>query len=183
MRPNVPEKLLKITSDIAECGSVPLTRLTVMKKWFERSRRLSAFGLWVAARASARKGQNSGEAAQLFKASRALLSGLDKFKPRLERAMAETLHDRLHEFQNEYDHRHWGSVRIIHNWNLLLVEKGLAVYLWHAKSPAHGYKLAANYCQNYDPSYGNGLNGPSATKIKAIVRFLRSVERLEESGA
>ena len=52
-------------------------------------------------------------------------------------------------------------LRVIHNWNLLLVEEGVGFYLWHADSPIHGYKLATNYCQPYDPRYGISLNGPS----------------------
>ena len=71
------------------------------------------------------------------------------------------------------------EVRVIHNWNLMLVEQGLEIYLRHADSPPHGYKLAADYCQNYDSRYGNGLNGPSRTKIEEIVRFLFTYEALE----
>jgi hypothetical protein len=41
-------------------------------------------------------------------------------------------------------------VRIIHNWDLMLVEQALAICLWYADSPALGYKLAADYCQHYD---------------------------------
>jgi hypothetical protein len=47
------------------------------------------------------------------------------------------------------------------------------------RSPAAGYKLAADYCQHYAPRHGNGLNGPSRTKIKEIVRFLFTYEALE----
>ena len=48
MRTNIPEKLLKIADAIAEQGNVPLTRLTVLKEWFERPGRLLAFAVWVA---------------------------------------------------------------------------------------------------------------------------------------
>jgi hypothetical protein len=36
MRTQVPEKLIKIADQIKEGGSVALTKLTVLKKWFER---------------------------------------------------------------------------------------------------------------------------------------------------
>ena len=55
MRTAVPEKLLKLLDDIDTRGNVPLTRLTVLKKWFEHPGRLSVFGLWVARLAAARK--------------------------------------------------------------------------------------------------------------------------------
>jgi hypothetical protein len=72
------------------------------------------------------------------------------------------------------------TLRNLCNWNLMLVEQGLSIYLWHLDSSAHGYKLAADYCQHYDPRYGNGLNGPSRTKIAEIVRFMFTIEALED---
>jgi hypothetical protein len=57
MRTNIPEKLLNIVEEIDEHGNASLTRLTVLKKWLERPERLSAFAIWVAARATSRKGK------------------------------------------------------------------------------------------------------------------------------
>ena len=179
MRTNIPEKLLKIVDEIDADGSANLTKLAVLKKWFERSERLSAFAIWVAARAVSRKGKTIGAAAELFRAARTLLAGLDKIRPELDRQAAQALHDRLRDFQNEFQNQQWGPVRIVHNWNLMLVEHGLAICLWHLDSPTHGYKLVADYCQHYDPRYGNGLNGPSRTKILEIVRFMFTIEALE----
>ena len=45
-----------------------------------------------------------------------------------------------------------------------------------------GYRLAPDYGQNYDSRYGNGLNGPSRTKIEETVRFLFTIEALERHG-
>jgi hypothetical protein len=152
----------------------------VLKKWFVRPKRLSAFALWVAARAVSRKGKTGGVAAVLFLEARALLAGQDKVNQKLERQTAQRLHDRLRDFQNEYKNQQWGPVRIVHNWNLLLVEESLGICLWHADSPSHGYKLAADYCQHYDSRYSNSLNGPSRAKISEIVRFMFAVEALED---
>jgi len=179
MRTNVPEKLLKLVDEIDTAGNASLTRLTVMKKWFEQPGRLPAFAVWVAARAASRKGKTTGRAAELFREARALLAGLDLAQPRLDRLAASALHDRLRDFQNEHRNQQWGPVRIIHNWNLLVVEKGLAICLVYPASAAQGYKLAADYCQHYDPRHGNGLNGPSRTKIMEIVRFMFELEALE----
>jgi hypothetical protein len=180
MRTNIPEKLLKISDEIAARGNANLTRLTVLKPWFERPKRLSAFALWVAARANSRKGKTSGAAGELFKEGRALLGKINPYSPQVDREAAQRLHDRLKEFQNEYQNQQWGRVRIVRNWNLMLVEQGLAIFLWHADSPAHGYKLAADYCQHYDSRYGNGLNGPSRAKIEEMVRFMFTLEALED---
>jgi len=66
MRTNIPEKLLKIADDIGEHGNVNLTRLVVLKKWFEQPERLSAFAVWIATRATSRKGKTAGAAAELI---------------------------------------------------------------------------------------------------------------------
>ena len=183
METDIPEKLLVISDEIAAQGNVNLTRLTVLKKWFDRPARLAAFAIWVAARANSRKGKTSGAAAELFQEGQALLGKVNPYAPQVDRAAAEQLHGRLRDFQNEYRNQQWGPVRIVHNWNLVLVEQGLEVYLWHTDSPSHGYKLAADYCQHYDPKHGNGLNGPSRTKIEEIVRFLFTYEAQEgEAG-
>ena len=87
--------------------------------------------------------------------------------------------DRLRDFQNEFDQQRWGPVRLIHNWNLMLIEQALEIWLRYSDRPEVGYKLAADYCQNYEPRYGNGLNGPSTTKIEEIARFMFTVEALE----
>ena len=180
MQTSAPEKLLKVVDEIDTQGYASLTRLTVLKKWFERPKRLSAFALWVAARAVSRKGKTGGAAAALFLEARALLVGLDKVTRKLNRQTAQRLYDRLRDYQHEYKNQQWGPVRIVHNWNLLLVEEALDICLWHADSPSHGYKLAADYCQHYDSRYSNSLNGPSRAKIKEIVRFMLAVEALED---
>lgn len=65
------------------------------------------------------------------------------------------------------------------NWNLLLVEEALAACLWYSNSPARGYKLAADYCQNYDPRYGDSLNRPSRLRLLKIVWFMSTLEANE----
>jgi len=182
MRTEVPEKLLAIVDEIDAHGSANLTRLTVLKKWFEEPGRLPAFGLWIAKRAAGRKGKTKAEAGALLDEARALL-GTTATREGFLRAVspdaAKRLHDRARDFQNEFQPQQWGPVRIIHCWPLLLVEQGLALYLSPAASPAEGYKLAADFCQHYDSRHGNSLSGPSRTKIMEIVRFMFTLEAVE----
>src|SRR5215831_5511451 len=138
MRITVQETLLKIADEIETCGQANPTKLTVLKKWLARPERLSAFSLWIAARAVSRKGQQGEAAAALFREARMLLAGLDKITPKLNRRTAQRLHERLRSFQREYKNQRWGAVRIVHNWNLLLVEEALSICLWHIDSPSHG---------------------------------------------
>jgi hypothetical protein len=94
----------------------------------------------------------------------------------VDRRAAACLHDRLREFQNEFERQRWGPVRLITNWNLLIVEKALAVFLNGGRSPAAGYRLVADYCRHYDPHSNEALTGPSAAKLRELARFMNSVE-------
>lgn len=71
-------------------------------------------------------------------------------------------------------------MRVVHCWPLLLVEEGLALHGGLYRHPSDGYKLAADWSQNYDSKYGNGLNGPSRGKLQELVRFMFAVEALED---
>jgi len=63
---------------------------------------------------------------------------------------------------------------------MLLVEKGLALHLWHADSPSHGHQLAADWAGNDHPRHGIGLSGPSRGKLQELVRFMFTTEALED---
>jgi hypothetical protein len=180
MRTQVPEKLLVLANEVAESGYANITRLTVLKKWFQRSDRLVAFTFWTVNRAISRKGKTIGEAAKLFQESRALVKGADKLRPVLDGDTARALFNKLKEFQNEYEEQAWGRVRIVQNWNLFLIERSLGIYLNAGQSPPDGYHLAASYCRHYDPRVGEGLTKESVSKIREIVRWMNTIEALED---
>ncbi len=183
MRTNIPEKLLEIVQLIQDKGQANQTRLTVLKKWFrQHPGRLMAFAIWVASRAVSRKGKTVGEAAELFKQARQLLKVLDKFQPTLDRERTEALLRQLRAFQNEYEQQRWGPVRIIKNWNLLLIEKAFEIGLYYSNDPDRGYKLASDYVVHYDPRYGTNLNGPSVAKLSEMIRFMYAIEAFEEEN-
>ncbi len=182
IRRNVSDKLREIAAEIERRGSTNLTRLTVLKKWFEVPSRLSSFAIFIAVQASRQKTKTTKEAAELFREARALLADVDVFAPVIPRAAATELLACLRAFQDEYRDVAWGPVRIIHDHNLYLNECGLRIYLGHGDTPTGGYRLAVNYCEHYDPRYGNCLNGPSRRRIEEIVDFIRGVEDREEAG-
>lgn len=183
MKTAVSKKVLKIIDDIDAQGNTSLTRLTVLKKWFEHPDRLSAFGLWIARLAAGRKGKTKGEAGALLDEARALLgpsSTRESLFQRIDRRAAKRLHDRARDFHSEFKKQQWAPVRIIHCWTLLLVEKGLAIHTGRNRHPSDGYQLAVDWTKNYDTRYGDGLNGPSRGKLQELVRFMISVEALED---
>jgi hypothetical protein len=182
VRTPIPEKLLVIVEEIDAKGNANVTRLTVLKKWFEVPGRLPAFGLWVARRAAGRKGKTKDAAGALLDEARGLLGTTatrEGFFQPLDRHAVTRLHHRARDFQNEFQRQVWGPVRIIHSWPLLQVEQGLALYLGLRNAPRDGYKVAADLCQHYDPRYGHGLNGPSRTKVMEIVSFMFDLEASE----
>jgi hypothetical protein len=179
VRTAVPERLLAIVQQIDAEGAANLTRLTVLKSWFKRRGRLPALAIWVARSATALKGKTSGAAGELFREARRLLTDADKLRPVLDRTAAQALHDRLAGFQDEWQNQQWGPVRIVRNWNLLVIEEGLSIYLHHPDSAPLGYKLVADYCQHYDSRHGNCLCGPSRTKLIELTRFMFTVEARE----
>lgn len=180
MRTNISEKLIGITEEIESTGHASLTRLTVLKRWFAHPHRLAAFAVFIAKRACSRKGKSSPETVKLFREARDLLSKATLLNPMLDRQQAESLYRRLKAFQSEHKRVGWDSVRLVKNRNLYLIEEGLRIYLWCIDSPRDGYRLAVDYCEHYDPRYGNSLNGPSLSKLHEIVRFMFNVEGLED---
>jgi hypothetical protein len=178
---NTSRKLQKVVADIKECGRGNLTRLIILKKWFEAPHRLPSFGVFIAIQAS-RQTKETEKVAELFDEAREVLADVNVFEPDIPRPDAARLHAHLQAFQNERRDMQWTSVRLIRNHNLFLMEGGLHLYLWHGASPTEGYRLAVNYCEHYDPRYGNGLNGPSVNRIEEIAGFVLAREAHEAAG-
>lgn len=96
MRSDVPEKLLRIASEIRALGSAHTTRLTIIKRWFpDHKRRLPVLAILVASRVARRESMVTREAADLFRRARALLGG---HPPAVPRRAAQRLHEDLREF-------------------------------------------------------------------------------------
>jgi hypothetical protein len=173
---DIPYKLQKILGDIEESGRANLTRLTVLKKWFETPSRLLSFGIFIACRASTNKRETKAEERELLRETHDLLTDVDVLGPAIARTDAARLCARLEAFQCQYQKLKWTSVRVIYNMDLFFVESGLRLYLGNGVSPVEGYRLAANYCEHYDPRYGTGLNGPSVARIEELIGFVLAIE-------
>jgi hypothetical protein len=176
-------KLQKIVVEIKDCGHANLTRLTVLKKWFGPAHRLRSFGIFIANQASQRTHEATTEAVELFREAHEILAGVNIFEPNIPRAGAARVYARLQAFQNEHRNQKWTTVRMIQNQSLFLVEGGLGLYLRRGGSPTDGYRLAAAYCEHYDPRYGTGFNGPSAAWIEEIADFVLAIETYEQEGS
>jgi hypothetical protein len=176
------DKLTAVIAQVAAEGNADVLRLTVLKKWFQRPGRLQAFALWVAWRALEQGRAAEAPASDLFAEAEMLLLRRGP-GGRLYRDAAERLHRRLQSFQDTYKRLKWGSVRIVRDANLMLIEDALMLYLWHPDAPTLGYRLAVDFAAHYDPHFGNGLNGPSLGRLQDLVDFVRGREALESEAA
>jgi hypothetical protein len=105
---------------------------------------------------------------------------VDVVGPKIARGAATSLYASFAAFQNEQKNVPWGAVRIIRDLNLFLIECGLGIYLRRGDVPTEGYRLAAIYCENYDPRFGSSLNGPSRRQLGEVIDFIRHFEALEK---
>jgi len=180
MRTAIPEKLLTIAAEIKERGSANLTRLTVLKKWFEHSHRLSSFAIFIAKRAIGKKEKTTGEAAKLFPRCPGSLERRRCFLPRGVQKTSRKAARKPPGLSKWAQETSLGNGPYHQKSQPVFDRGGLRIYLWHSKFPQEGYRLTAKYCEHYDPSQGNSLNGPSYTKIREIVRFMFTTEAIED---
>ncbi|KAA6183719.1 hypothetical protein F2Q65_14865 [Thiohalocapsa marina] len=171
MAATIHQKLASIVEEIDRKGFAELTRLTVLKKWFDRPGRLIAFALWIAEQAAAEDVPASDPAAALLADARALLADVQARGALTPMAM-RALHGRLKAFQDEHTNLRWDSVRVVKSKALLLIEEALTICLWHPHDGRLGYKLAAYYCEYYGSGYGSNLNGPSRARVQAIAELV-----------
>src|SRR5437868_2848782 len=104
---NISEKLQDIVTDIKERGHANLTRLTVLKKWFEAPGRIMSFGAFIAIQASRQTRKTTKEAEQLLCEAREILADADLFVPKIPNDRAKRLHARLEAFQDERRDTRW----------------------------------------------------------------------------
>jgi hypothetical protein len=167
----IHRKLASIVEEIDREGFAELVRLSVLKKWFDKPGRLTAFALWIAEQATTGKASAYEPEAALLAQVRALLAHLPARGDLNPQAMRE-LHGRLEAFQPDYRSLKWGRVRLVNSKALMLIEEALAICLRHPDDPRFGYKLAAYYCEHYSSKYGNNLNGPSRDRVREIAEFV-----------
>ncbi|MFB1490253.1 MULTISPECIES: hypothetical protein [unclassified Thiocapsa] len=167
----IHRKLASIVEEIDREGFAELVRLSVLKKWFDKPGRLTAFALWIAEQATTGEAPVSEPEASLLAQVRALLADLPARGDLNPRAMRE-LRARLEAFQPDYRSLNWGRVRLVNSHALMLIEDAFGICLRHQDDPRFGYKLAADYCGHYNSRYGRNLNGPSRDRVQEIAVFV-----------
>ncbi len=78
----------------------------------------------------------------------------------------------VQEVQNETRSGPYGSViRTIHSTDVLVIEESICCMLYPDNASYLAYKLARNYTEKYNPSYGTGLIPESAPLLEDIISF------------
>jgi hypothetical protein len=92
----------------------------------------------------------------------------------------------LRDSQNEIKKLKWSNIRLIHNWNVFLLEQAIDCYIY-SDQPEMGYKLAKSYTERYEPSFGTGLIPDSLESLKEINQFWNAyleniIKKFENDG-
>ena len=183
MKTSVPENILLIADQIDEDGSVNITKLTIVKKWFEKPHRRKAFALWMARHAAGKPGKVDANAKRLLNDAKKLLGSAPRrgaLSTEIDREKISLLFDRARTFYDEHGPGKWGSVRVIRCQALLLIEKSMALLQVGTSLPAEAYELLATWVKHFDSRFFDTLNGPSSGRLREFVRFMFSVEAFED---
>jgi hypothetical protein len=79
------------------------------------------------------------------------------------------LRAQMRDEQNEYEHIHWGPVRIIHDMDLLLFEYALHGLLGTADDAGYwAYQTARHYAEGYNSNQGTGLVSPAVPLVQGL---------------
>lgn len=176
-------QLARIAVELQQGKSFSITRLTMLKRLCADSAAAARFALQLAERTHERMQQSTlpshltAERWESFKQQ--VAAGVECLSRHLNQPTPETLsalqaaRSALKASQNQYRKQAWGPVRIIESREALLVEKAITCVLIPQQSADWGYRLARDYAERYDPSYGSGLIPDSAPYVEEIAEFWR----------
>ena len=82
----------------------------------------------------------------------------------------------------------YNALKLLYYYQIMGSKSGCLSLRAYGDTPTEGYRLAANYCDNYDLRYGNSphlrygnsLNGPSRRRIAEVIDFIDRVEAREK---
>jgi hypothetical protein len=177
-------KLVLLPEEVKQSRwAVSSTRLTTLKSLCQDPEVANRFVTYLARKIVERVEAGQGRSHQSNKAREALhrqmmaeaLVGMEAWArdPSDERRRALwDLLIRLQAEQNEHQRIQWGSVRLITDQDLLLVEYALRCVLGSAnEAPFWAYQTARHYAERYNSSEGTGLISSSVRLLQDIADF------------
>jgi hypothetical protein len=91
--------------------------------------------------------------------------------PEARRRRLGDLLGRMQAEQDEHRSVPFGAVRLIRDWELLIVENAARCLLNPRESGQWAYRVARDYAERYDGSHGTGLTPESAPPLEDILAF------------
>ena len=175
------QTLAEIAAELRQGKSFKVTRLTLLKNLCNRPEDAAKFAVHLAKRTLKRMQEQkcpshitSDNWEHYLKLAAMATRVMTK---RVKQAIAEeplpldALRTEIRNAQSQYERQPWKSVRIIHSWELLIVETALECVLRPSVSQVLAYDLARQYCERYDARYGSGLIPESAPLVEDIAEF------------
>lgn len=77
------------------------------------------------------------------------------------------LQKKIIDHQNTIETQKWSDVRIIHDWNILLIEEAISCFL-NSEHPQLAYRLARSYTEKHNSRFGTGLVPESLEYLKEV---------------
>ena len=174
-------KLAQIARELSEGANFPITQLTSLKSLCEDPEVAARFAVYLANRTS-QKANEISESGYLSKEEREMhnelieraVEQLGSYVERPSDPKREALRELLRELESvndEYKPIPYGTVRVIKNRYVLIVEDAVRCVLSPYSAPSWAYHMARDYTERYDPRYGTGLIPESAPLVMDIVGF------------
>jgi len=174
-------KLAGIGRELSEGADFSITRLTTLKSLCEDPEVAARFAVYLASKASQRANKISdtrhvGETGWkvhnelIERAVERLGSYVERPSDPKREALTELLRE-LESVNNEYKPIPYGTVRMVQDRDVLILEDAVQCVLSPYSAPNWAYRLARDYTERYDPRYGTGLIPESAPLVMDIVDF------------
>jgi hypothetical protein len=187
-------KLVQLAAELPKTQwGCQITRLTSLKSLCQEPAVANRFVAYLARKTWQRVHNGHGRSTTL-KAAKAqahrqlmheALSAMEAWMQAPTEARHRQLRDLLAQVrdeQNEHRRIKWGSVRIIHDSDLLLVEYALHCLLGPADQSGHwAYQTARHYAERYNAHFGTGLIPESAPFVQDIADFWTELYGIEPS--
>jgi len=176
-------KLALLPEEARRCQfAVSVTRLTSLKSLCREPAMANRFVTWLAGKAleRAERGQrHSGPLPpeqdqahrEMMAEALAEMEGWPDDPPEARRRRLLDLRGRMQEEQNEHRSVPFGAVRLIRDWELLIVENAARCLLSPRESGHWAYQIARDYAERYHPKHGTGLIPESAPLLEDILAF------------
>jgi hypothetical protein len=172
-------RLAETAAALRQGGSLPVTRLIVLKKLCQDVRGGTRFlvHLAAAARDQMRREQrrrHSQERSRQQRLASSAVSSMRRYLASPSEKGAERLFEllrQIHHEQDTYESGRRGALRIITNPSLLVVEHALRGVLSPTELPQWAYRAARQFAERYDSRFPEGLVPKSAPRVEEMADF------------